>query len=82
METTKGTKTTKPAAFGNTLLAAVVHFFKLRWTAKRFNIWKAELDPNDREGYWIGYDGIIYYGYPLGVFIYSSQNRWWLDNGC
>ena len=64
------------------LLAAVVHFFKVRWTAKRFNIWTKELDNTNREQYWLGYDNKIYFGHPMTIFFLSAQNSWCLDNGC
>lgn len=73
---------TESAIARNTVLAAVVHFFKVRWTAKRFNIWTKELDKTCKEGYWLGYDNKIYYGHPMAVFLLSAQNSWWLDNGC
>lgn len=68
--------------YAKRVLAAVVHFFKVRWTAKRFNIWTKELDKTCKEGYWLGYDNKIYYGHPMAVFFLSEQNSWWLDNGC
>lgn len=68
--------------YAKRVLAAVVHFFKVRWTAKRFNIWTKELDKTCKEGYWLGYDNKIYYGHPMAVFFLSAQNSWWLDNGC
>lgn len=66
------------------LLACVIHFFKIRYTAQKFDIWKEKIDPNrERDdfmaGDWIGYDGVLYYGHPLGIFFKSSQNRWWLN---
>jgi len=68
--------------YAKRVLAAVVHEFKVRCTAKRFNIWTKELDKTCKEGYWLGYDNKIYYGHPMLVFFLSSQNSWWLDNGC
>ena len=70
----KSSITTKARYFLYTLLAAVVHYFKVRWTAKRFNIWTKELDPKNRERYWLGYDNKIYYGHPMFIFFLSAQN--------
>lgn len=60
------------------ILAFVAHFFKVRWTAKRFNIWTEKLDETNKEGYWLGYDNKIYFGHPLASFFLSNQNNWWL----
>lgn len=67
-----------------TLLACVIHFFKVRYTAQKFDIWKQKIDQNRKRdffmaGDWIGYDGVLYYGHPLGIFFKSSQNSWWLN---
>lgn len=66
--------------YAKRVLASIVHFFKVRWTAKRFNIWTEELDKTCKEYYWLGYDNKIYYGHPMGILFLSSQNRWWLNN--
>ena len=70
--------------FVSTLLAAVAHFFKVRYYAKPFDIWKECQDDNRKSdswltGYWISYDGKLYYGNPWLVFFESSQNHWWLS---
>ena len=57
-------------------MKALKHFFKLRYFAKRYNIWTQQLDPKCKEGYWLCYDGNLYYGHPLFVFFYSCQNNW------
>lgn len=67
-----------------TLLACVFHFFKLRYTAQKFDIWEEKIDYDRKRdffmaGDWIGYDGVLYYGHPLGIFFKSSQNSWWLN---
>ena len=66
------------------VLACVVHFFKVRYTAKKFDIWEEKIDQNrERDSFmagdWIGYDGVLYYGHPLGIFFKSAQNSWWLN---
>ena len=67
-----------------TMLACVIHFFKVRYTAQKFDIWEEKINPNRKRdffmaGDWIGYDGVLYYGHPLGIFFKSSQNSWWLN---
>ena len=68
----------------NRLLAAVVHFLKVRWYAKPFDIWK-ECQDDKREmdtflsGDYISYDGKLYYGHPLFIFFESNKNSWWLS---
>lgn len=67
-----------------TLVARVVHFFKVRYTAQKFDIWEEKIDHNRKRdffmaGDWIGYDGVLYYGHPLGIFFRSAQNSWWLN---
>lgn len=69
---------------GKRVLAAVVHFFKVRWYAKPFDIWKECQDDNRKKDAWlmadyISYDGKLYYGHPLGIFFESNQNSWWLS---
>lgn len=61
------------------ILKAIKHFFKVRYTAKRFNIWTEKIEDDYYEGYWLGYDGVIYYGARWFLFFKSSQNEWWLS---
>ena len=66
------------------LLTAVVHFFKVRYYAKPFDIWKeCQEDKRKRDaifgGDYISYDGKLYYGHPLFIFFESAQNSWWLS---
>jgi hypothetical protein len=70
--------------YAKRVLADVVHFFKVRWHAKPFDIWKECQDDNRKKDAcfmadYISYDGKLYYGHPLGIFIESSQNSWWLS---
>ena len=66
--------------YAKRVLAAVVHPFKVRYTAKPFNIWKQEVCKiGENESYWLGYDGKIYFGHRWIVFIDSAQNDWWLS---
>ena len=67
------------------LLSAVVHFFKVRYYAKPFDIWKEKQDNNRVRDDWFGgdyisYDGKLYYGDPWFIFFESAQNEWWLSN--
>ena len=61
----------------------IIHFFKVRYYAKPFDIWNEKQD-NDRPkdnflmADYISYDGKLYYGNPFFVFIESGQNSWWL----
>lgn len=76
--------TKKNANLLYTVLACIIHFFKVRYTAQKFDIRKEKIDSNRKpdgimRGYWIGYDGILYYGHPFGVFFKSAQNSWWLN---
>ena len=69
--------------YAKRVLAAVVHFFKVRWYAKPFDIYKECQDDKRKmdtfmSGYYITYDGKLYYGHPLGIFFESNQNSWWL----
>lgn len=71
-------------AFAYVLLVAVVHFFKVRWHAKPFDIWNECQDDNRKldtfmSGDYISYDGKLYYGHPLWIFFESNQNSWWLS---
>jgi hypothetical protein len=47
---------------------------KARLFAKRYNIWKEEIDSTHKEGYYI-YNDVIYFGNRLGVFFISCQKR-------
>lgn len=63
---------------------SIVHFFKVRWHAKPFDIWKERQDDkrkmdNFMAGDYISYDGKLYYGHPFGFFFESHQNSWWLN---
>jgi len=69
----------------NSLLAGFIHFFKVRYTAKKFNVWTEKIDHNRKPdmfvgGDWIGYDGVLYYGNPLYVFFKSGHNSWWINS--
>jgi hypothetical protein len=77
----------KEAGMGSrldSLLSNIVHFFKVRYYAKPFDIHK-ECQDNTRKadnflsGDWISYDGKLYYGNPWFVFFKSAQNSWWLN---
>jgi hypothetical protein len=50
----------------------MIENIKARLFAKRFNIWKEEIDANDKEGYFI-YNKQIYFGNRFFVFIKSNQ---------
>lgn len=55
---------------------------KARWTAKRFDIYKEQLDNNRPadtflSGDYLASDGYLYYGHPLFTFFRSAQNRWY-----
>jgi len=68
---------------GNAMLAAFVHFFKLRYTAEPFDIVKERVCKKGENGrYWLGYDGKIYFGNRWLIFSYSYQNSWWLSRNC
>ena len=56
-------------------LATVIHFLKVRCTAKRFNIRTKKLDKTSKD-YWLGYDNKIYYGHPMFIFFLSVQNKY------
>jgi len=78
------TPTSKTLILVSILLCAVFHFFKSRYCAKRFDIWKERQDDNaDRDGWlmaiYISYDGKLYYGHPLFIFFESGHNSWWLS---
>jgi hypothetical protein len=73
-----------PLLFISTLLCAVFHLFRSRYSAKRFDIWEEQQDDNaDRDGWlmanYISYDGKLYYGHPLFIFFESGHNNWWLS---
>jgi hypothetical protein len=62
------------------IIRLLPHFIKVRLLAKKFDIWKEVQDDNRKpdafmSGDWISYDGNLYYGHPLGVFLLSNQNE-------
>lgn len=62
----------------------MIEHIKARLFAKKFNIYTKKIDwerPSNgiMSGYWI-YNNTIYFGHPLWVFFYSSQNGWFKDN--
>jgi len=63
-------------------LKYLVHHFKARYYARKFDVWK-ECACMDRkpdgwfDGDWISYDNKLYYGHPLFIFFESAQNSWW-----
>lgn len=67
----------------NAIKSSVIHFFKVRFYAKPFDIWNECQDDNRKKDTWlsadyISYDGKLYYGHPFGIFFESPQNIWWL----
>jgi hypothetical protein len=50
----------------------MIENIKARLFAKRFNIWKEEIDVNDKEGYFI-YNKQIYFGKRFFIFFKSNQ---------
>ena len=60
-------------------MKGMIHFFKLRWTAKPFDIHK-ECVSDVKTGYWLCYDGNLYYGHRFGILVYSNCNIWWKNN--
>jgi hypothetical protein len=52
----------------------MIENIKARLFAKRYNIWKEEIDSTHKEGYYI-YNDVIYFGNRLGVFFISGQKR-------
>lgn len=74
--------TNRVLTFINTLVACVIHFFKVRYTARKFNIQTEKIDQDRKSdtqtsGDYIGYDGILYYGHPAFIFFKSAHNDWW-----
>jgi hypothetical protein len=67
------------------MVKGIIHFFKSRWYAKPFDIYK-ECQDNNRlkdyfiSRYYISYDNKIYYGNPFLVFFESDQNIWWVHS--
>lgn len=62
------------------IINKIIHFFKVRITAKKFNVKTCELDSSFNFKYWIGYDNKIYFGSPYFIFFYSAQNDWWVGS--
>jgi NurA-like 5'-3' nuclease len=54
---------------------------KARWSAKRFDIYKEQIDHKAKylDGYFISRDGTIWYGCKFYIFFKSSQNDWWQE---
>jgi hypothetical protein len=50
----------------------MIENIKVRFKAKRFNIWTEKIDLENREGYFI-YNGQVYFGNRFGVFFKSCQ---------
>lgn len=50
----------------------MIENIKARLFAKRFNIWKEEIDVNHKEGYFI-YNKQIYFGNRFFIFFKSNQ---------
>jgi len=59
---------------------AIIKWFRLRITARPYNIWSMEVcEPDRNEGYWLCEDGFLYYGNRWLVFNKSHQNSWFKD---
>jgi hypothetical protein len=52
----------------------MIENIKARLFAKRYNIWKEEIDSSHKEGYFI-YNDVIYFGNRFFVFFVSYQKR-------
>lgn len=66
------------------IIQYIKHFFKVRYTAKPFSLYKeCIVDKGKNNDYWLGYDGYIYYGNPIGLTFFNScaNNMYWLESG-
>ena len=65
------------------ILQSIKHFFKVRYTAKPFSLYKeCIVDKGKNDRYWLGYDGYVYYGSTIGLTFFKSgaNDMYWLES--